>query len=229
MDSAVCLAEAKADGFAPYALSFDYGQRHDVELAAAQRVAQTGGALEHRVVRLDLRSLGGSALTDDIEVPKARDAAEIGTGVPVTYVPARNTVFLSVALGWAESLGARDLYIGVNALDYSGYPDCRPEFLSAFEALAKVATAAGSEEGASFHVHAPLLDLTKGGIVERARELGVDLGLTHTCYAPVDLGGVIHACGTCDACLLRLKGFEEAGCCDPIPYLSPELQLPNDR
>ena len=221
MDSAVCLAEARAAGFEPHALSFDYGQRHGVELAAAERVARAGGAAQQRVVRLDLRALGGSALTDEIEVPTSRDAAEIGQGVPATYVPARNTVFLSVALGWAETLGARDLFIGVNALDYSGYPDCRPEFLRAFEALARVATAAGAERGVEFRVHAPLLELTKADIVRRAAELDVDLGLTHTCYAPHTIEGTVHACGLCDACLLRLKGFAEAGLTDPIPYVTP--------
>lgn len=220
MDSAVCLAEAGAAGFQAYALSFAYGQRHDVELAAAKRVAQAGGATDHRVVTLDLRALGGSALTDDIDVPKSRSTSEIGEGVPSTYVPARNTVFLSVALGWAEALGARDIYIGVNALDYSGYPDCRPEFLEAFERLAKVATAAGTEEGASFRVHAPLLEMTKADIVRRAQELDVDLGLTHTCYAPEVVRNTVTSCGTCDACLLRLKGFAEAGATDPLPYLT---------
>jgi 7-cyano-7-deazaguanine synthase len=220
MDSAVCLAQAKADGFVPYALSFDYGQRHSVELQAAARVAQAGGAAQHRTVRLDLRALGGSALTEDLEVPKGRGDQEIGAGVPVTYVPARNTVFLSVALGWAEVLGARDIYIGVNAVDYSGYPDCRPEFLRAFESLASLATAAGAQEGAKFSVRAPLLDLSKGGIVQLALDLGVDLGLTHTCYDPHISGdGEVKSCGTCDACILRLKGFAEIGTTDPIPYL----------
>ena len=200
MDSAVCLAEARAAGFAAHALSFRYGQRHAVELEAARAVARAGGAAEHRVVDLDLSSLGGSALTDTIAVPKGRAAGEIGAGVPVTYVPARNTVFLAVALGWAETLGSRDLFIGVNALDYSGYPDCRPEFLEAFEALARVATAAGAERGERFRVRAPLLELTKADIVRRAAALGVDLGLTHTCYDPVARpdGGVL-ACGACDA------------------------------
>ena len=220
MDSAVCLAQAHADGFAPHALSFSYGQRHDVELKAAARVASAGRAAQHRTVALDLRALGGSALTDDVDVPKDRDESEIGSGVPVTYVPARNTVFLSIALGWAEVLGARDIYIGVNALDYSGYPDCRPEFLKSFEALASVATAAGAEEGARFRVRAPLLDLTKGGIVQRAIELGVDLGLTHTCYDPTLDGTRVLSCGACDACVLRLKGFAEVGETDPIAYLN---------
>lgn len=220
MDSAVVLAEARAAGFAPCALSFDYGQRHRVELAAAARVARAGGAAEHRVVTVDLDAIGGSALTDDIEVPMDRDAASIGAGVPSTYVPARNTVFLAIALGWAEVLGATDLFVGVNAVDYSGYPDCRPAFLESFEALARTATAAGTEEGATFDVHAPLMELSKAGIVERAAQLGVDLGLTHTCYAPVATPRGTLACGGCDACLLRLAGFREAGAVDPVPYAS---------
>lgn len=219
MDSAVVLAEALEAGFEPYALSFRYGQRHACELAAADRVAGTGGAREHRTVDLDLSALGGSALTDAVEVPKGRADADIGSGVPVTYVPARNTVFLAVALGWAEILGARDLFCGVNAVDYSGYPDCRPEFLRAFEALARVATAAGAEEGANFRVRAPLLELSKADIVRRAAELGVDLGATHTCYDPIEGGEGVLACGRCDACRLRLKGFEDAGQRDPIEYV----------
>jgi 7-cyano-7-deazaguanine synthase len=219
MDSAVCLAEARAAGFTAHALSFDYGQRHSCELEAARRVARAGGAAEHRVVTLDLRALGGSALTDDLDVPKARSVEEIGSDVPVTYVPARNTVFLAVALGWAEALGASDLFIGVNALDYSGYPDCRPEFLHAFEELASVATRGGTE-GTRYSVHAPLMELGKREIVLRAEELGVDLGLTHTCYDPTVAEGRALSCGRCDACLLRLQGFEQAGRVDPIPYLS---------
>jgi len=218
MDSAVCLAEARAKGFAPYALSFRYGQRHEHELDAAERVARATGAVEHRVVTIDLSALAGSSLTGARPVPKDRLEREIGAGVPSTYVPARNTVFLAVALGWAESLGARDLYIGVNAVDYSGYPDCRPEFLQAFEELARVATAAGAERGARFTVHAPLLKLTKGEIVQRAIALDVDLGLTHTCYDPLTREGRVESCGRCDACVLRLKGFREAGLEDPIPY-----------
>lgn len=219
MDSAVTLAEACAAGFEVFALSFDYGQRHAVELAAAERVAAAGGATEHRTVRLDLSALGGSALTDVLEVPKDRASDEIGAGVPITYVPARNTVFLSVALGWAEVLGARDLFLGINAVDYSGYPDCRPEFVRAFEQLAHVATAAGAERGERFRVHAPLADLSKAAIVRRARELDVDLGLTHTCYDPEPgpEGGAL-ACGRCDACRLRLAGFAEAGVADPVAY-----------
>jgi 7-cyano-7-deazaguanine synthase len=227
MDSAVALAEARAQSFECYALSFDYGQRHAVELDAARRVASALGAREQRVVKIDLRAIGGSALTDALDVPKDRPAHAIGAGVPATYVPARNTVFLAVALGWAEVLGAHDLFIGVNALDYSGYPDCRPEFLHAFEELARVATAAGAERGEHFAVHAPLALLNKAGIVRRAAELGVDLGLTHTCYDPVvrakpmgETGatGETFACGHCDACLLRLKGFAEAGRRDPLRY-----------
>jgi 7-cyano-7-deazaguanine synthase len=213
MDSAVALAEARAAGFAVHALTVDYGQRHAAELAAAGRVARALGAAEHRTV-----ALGGSALTGDAAVPKDRDETSIGTGVPPTYVPARNTLFLALALAWAEVLGARDLFIGVNALDYSGYPDCRPEFLRAFEALAEVATAAGAEHGARFRVHAPLVALSKREIVLRAEALGVDLGLTHTCYDPVrDERGWL-ACGRCDACRLRLKGFREAGRTDPVVY-----------
>ena len=220
MDSAVTLAEARAAGFGPFALSFAYGQRHRVELEAAERVARAGQALEHRTVTIDLASLGGSALTDGIEVPKHRAESEIGARVPITYVPARNTIFLSVALGWAEVLGATDLFVGVNALDYSGYPDCRPEFLRAFEQLASLATAAGAEEGARYSIHAPLMEMTKADIVRRAGELEVDLGLTHTCYDPVLDTGRVLACGVCDACTLRLKGFREAGQSDPVPYAS---------
>lgn len=222
MDSAVALAEARAAGFECYALSFRYGQKHAVELEAAARVARELGAREHRIVTVDLSALGGSALTDPsgaIAVPKDRDESTIGAGVPVTYVPARNTVFLSIALGWAEVLGARELFLGVNALDYSGYPDCRPEFLRAFEELAHVATAAGVERGERFRVHAPLLESTKAEIVRRGRELDVDFAWTHTCYDPrIESGGRVLACGRCDACTLRLKGFREAGVRDPIAY-----------
>lgn len=220
MDSAVVLAEAIHQGFEAYALSFRYGQRHDVELAAAKRVATALGALDHRTVVVDLSTLGGSALTDDIDVPKDRSDESIGAGVPATYVPARNTIFLSVALGWAEVLGATDLFVGVNAVDYSGYPDCRPEFIAAFERLADLATAAGVEGGARFQVHAPLMELSKAGIVRRAIELDVDLGLTHTCYDPA---GTV-SCGRCDACKLRLAGFAEAGTVDPIAYVDGVVQ-----
>lgn len=228
MDSAVVLAEARAAGFRAYALSFRYGQRHAVELLAAVRVAHAGGAEDHRVVDVDLSALGGSALTADIEVPK--DRVDIGRGVPVTYVPARNTVFLAVALGWAEVLGATDLFVGVNAVDYSGYPDCRPEFLRAFERLAALATAAGTEEGARFTVHAPLMALSKADIVARGRALGVDFALTHTCYDPVPRSGQqdsdVVACGRCDACRLRLAGFREVGLEDPIPYTRIGFGIP---
>lgn len=218
MDSAVSTAQALADGCEAHALSFDYGQRHAVELEAARRVATSLGLAAHRVVKLDLRAIGGSALTSEIAVPKDRDAAAIGHGVPVTYVPARNLVFLSFALALAETIGARAIYLGVNALDYSGYPDCRQEFLDAFARTARLATAAGAEGGARFEVRAPLVALTKREIVLLARDLGVDLGLTHTCYDPVVVDGATRACGRCDACALRLKGFAEAGCVDPVPY-----------
>jgi 7-cyano-7-deazaguanine synthase len=224
MDSAVALAEARAAGFDTFALSFDYGQRHRHELAAAARVAKALGAKEHRVVRVDLPAIGGSALTDAIDVPKDRSHAAIGRGVPPTYVPARNTIFLAIALAWAETLGARDIFLGVNAIDYSGYPDCRPEFLAAFEELARVATAAGAERRGRFRLHAPLLCSTKADIVRRARELGVDLALTHTCYDPIVARKRVLACGRCDACRLRLKGFEEAGRSDPLAYAKPSIR-----
>ncbi len=186
----------------------------------AARIGEVAGVLEHRFVELDLRSLGGSALTDDIAVPKDRSPSEIGAGVPITYVPARNTVFLAVALGWAEALGAADIFLGVNAVDYSGYPDCRPEFLRAFESLARVATAAGAERGERFRIHAPLIEMSKAEIVLRAEALGVDLGLTHTCYDPVDGDdGTVFACGACEACVLRLEGFAAAGREDSIQYV----------
>ncbi|MDZ4773275.1 MAG: 7-cyano-7-deazaguanine synthase QueC [Planctomycetota bacterium] len=219
MDSAVALAEASAKGFACIALSFDYGQRHRRELAAAERVARALGAIDHKVVVIDLRAVGGSSLTADIAVPKDRSHAAIGVGVPATYVPARNTIFLSIALGLAEVAGAQDVFIGVNALDYSGYPDCRPEFLRAFEALARVATVAGAERHEGFRIHAPLLEMSKADIVRRGRALDVDFALTHTCYDPVTRGAGTVACGRCDACQLRLKGFAEAGERDPVPYV----------
>lgn len=219
MDSAVSTAQALADGCEAHALSFDYGQRHAVELQAAQRVARHLGVADHRVVKLDLRAIGGSALTSELAVPKDRDEAQLGSGVPVTYVPARNLVFLSFALALAETIGARAIYLGVNAIDYSGYPDCRQEFLDAFARTAQLATAAGAEQGARFEIRAPLVAMTKREIVLRARELGVDLGLTHTCYDPATVDGVVRACGRCDACVLRLKGFAEAGTQDPVPYM----------
>jgi 7-cyano-7-deazaguanine synthase len=218
MDSAVTLAEARVQGREVHALSFQYGQRHQIELEAAARVAQAEGAAEWRTVTLDLAALGGSSLTDDLSVPKDRAKEDIGQGVPSTYVPARNTVFLSVALGWAEILGAGEIFLGVNAVDYSGYPDCRPEFLQAFEDMAQLATAAGTEKGTRIHIRAPLLNMDKAAIVRRAGELDVDLGLTHTCYDPVMQAETALACGRCDACSLRLKGFAEAGCTDPLSY-----------
>jgi 7-cyano-7-deazaguanine synthase len=214
LDSTTVLAIARAEGFSPHALSFRYGQRHTVELEAAARVAKAMG-VPHRVVSLDLSSLGGSALTDAaIDVPKDRDEAAMGADIPVTYVPARNTVFLAVALGYAETLGTGDLFVGVNALDYSGYPDCRPEFISAFERLAQVATSDGVSGRVRYRIHAPLMQLTKADIVRRGTELGVDYGLTHSCYDPA--GNL--ACGRCDSCALRRKGFVEAGVPDPTRY-----------
>lgn len=217
LDSATTAAIARAEGFALYALSVDYGQRHRFELDAARRVAASLGVKRHVVANVGLGQFGGSALTDDIAVPMDRADDEISHGIPVTYVPARNTVFLSLALGYAEVVGAGDLFIGVNAVDYSGYPDCRPEFIAAFEKLANVATKAGVEETTRFRIHTPLIQLTKAEIICRGLELGVDYGLTHTCYAP-NAAGV--ACGRCDACKLRLKGFVEAGARDPVEYQS---------
>ena len=248
LDSATILAIAADAGFEPYALSFDYGQRHRFELEAAKRVCAAANVKRHITVPLDLRSFGGSALTDDIAVPKDRSESEMSGGIPITYVPARNTIFLSVALGWAEVLGAMDLFIGVNAVDYSGYPDCRPEFIASFQALANLATKAGVEGALSprpglagrglgrgdspieanlattadvegmgtWKIHAPLISLSKADIIRRGLELGVDYALTHSCYDP-DLQG--RACGHCDSCQLRLKGFAEAGLSDPAPYV----------
>lgn len=215
MDSATAAAVARRDGFAVHALSARYGQRHAAELDAARRVAAALGVASHVVVDVDLRAIGGSALTADLDVPTHRAADEIGTGIPVTYVPARNTILLALALGHAETLGAFDLFIGANALDYSGYPDCRPEYLQAFERLANLATKAAVEGRGTFRVHAPLLALTKAEIITLGRALGVDFALTSTCYQP-DAAG--RACGACDACLLRLKGFRELGLADPVAY-----------
>ena len=213
LDSSTCLAWAKQQGFETYALSFDYGQRHAVELEAAKRVADVVGVAKHVTVQVDLRVFGGSALTsDDIDVPKGRDESAMSAEIPVTYVPARNTVFLSYALAWAEVLGASDIVIGVNAIDYSGYPDCRPEFIRAFETLANLATKAGVEGRMRLQVHTPLIDLTKAGIIDLGFSLGLDLGLTHSCYDPEESG---YPCGECDSCLLRKKGFEAAGKRDP--------------
>ena len=216
LDSTTTLAIARSEGYECYALSFEYGQRHARELRAARQVAAALGAKEHLVLGLDLRAIGGSALTADIEVPKGRSVADIGAaGIPVTYVPARNTIFLAHALAWAEVLGAADLFIGVNVLDASGYPDCRPEFIAAFERLADLATKAGVEDRRRFRVHAPLIALSKAEIIRQGVGLGVDYAVTWSCYEPAADG---HACGLCDACLLRKKGFAEAGLTDPIPY-----------
>lgn len=214
IDSATTLAIAIADGYEAYALSFDYGQRHSIETEAARRVADSLGAKEHRVAKIDLRVFGGSALTDDRDVPKQRSQTEIANGIPITYVPARNTIFLAYALAWAEVVGAADIFLGVNAIDYSGYPDCRPEFIEAFENLANVGTKAGVE-GRHFQIHTPLIKFSKAEIIRKGVELGVDLSLTHSCYDPSPEG---LACGECDSCLLRLKGFREAGIKDPIQY-----------
>ncbi|HEX2473529.1 MAG TPA: 7-cyano-7-deazaguanine synthase QueC [Lacipirellulaceae bacterium] len=215
LDSATTAAIARAEGFRLYALSVDYGQRHRFELDAARRVAQSLGVEEHIVSSVALNQFGGSALTDEIAVPLDRGDDEISHGIPVTYVPARNTVFLALALGYAETLGAADLFIGVNAVDYSGYPDCRPEFIAAFEKLANLATKAGVEKTTNFRIHTPLIHMTKAQIIRRGSELVVDYSLTHSCYAPSNSG---IACGRCDACRLRLKGFAEAGLTDPIDY-----------
>ena len=217
LDSATCLAWARARGFACHTLAVDYGQRHRVELEAARRVAAALGSAGHREVRVDLRALGGSSLTSDAPVPKDRDEAGMAAAIPSTYVPARNTVFLAIALGFAETLGGTDLVAGMNALDYSGYPDCRPEFVRAFESLATVATRAGTE-GARFTVHTPLMELDKAGIIRLGVSLGVDYALTHSCYDPSPAG---LACGACDSCRLRAKGFREAGVPDPTRYVNP--------
>jgi 7-cyano-7-deazaguanine synthase len=218
LDSATTAAIARDEGFTLYALSVDYGQRHRFELQAARRVAEAMGARTHLVLCVDLRQLGGSALTAALDVPKDRDAATAPGDIPVTYVPARNTLLLSLALGYAEVLGAADIFIGVNAVDYSGYPDCRPEYIAAFTRLAKLATKAAVEGRLHFRIHTPLIELSKAQIIRRGAQLGVDYGLTHTCYDP-DPSGL--SCGRCDACRLRLKGFAEAGLEDPLRYQTP--------
>lgn len=210
LDSTTCMAIAANEGFAPYAVSFSYGQRHSVELELAKQNARPMGAIDHLVIDFDYRKVGGSALTSDAAVPKEG----VGEDIPVTYVPARNTIFLSFALGWAEVLGARDIFIGVNALDYSGYPDCRPEYIAAFETMANLATKAGVE-GHGFRIHTPLISLTKAEIIKKGLRLGVDYSRTHSCYDPTPEG---LACGLCDSCRLRLKGFTEAGLKDPARY-----------
>jgi 7-cyano-7-deazaguanine synthase len=213
LDSTTVLAIAQSQGFEAYAMSFRYGQRHVVELESAQRIAALMSVRKHVIVDFDLRQFGGSALTADIEVPKGRDAAEMSTGIPITYVPARNTIFLSFALGWAETLGAQDIFIGVNALDYSGYPDCRPEFIEAYERMANLATKAGVEGTQRLTIHTPLIELTKAQIIARGLALGVDYGLTSSCYDPGPQG---KPCGSCDSCSLRAKGFSEIGAVDPL-------------
>lgn len=214
LDSTTVLAMAKDQGFDPYTLSFSYGQRHSVELESAQKVAESLGSTRHVVGNIDLRIFGGSALTSDIDVPKHDSADEVTTDIPSTYVPARNTIFLSFALAYAETVGAQDIFLGVNALDYSGYPDCRPEFIAAYEAMANLATKAGVE-GTRLSIHTPLMEMTKAQIVTEGIRLGVDYSITSSCYDP-DASG--RACGHCDSCLLRLRGFEEAGLSDPIEY-----------
>jgi 7-cyano-7-deazaguanine synthase len=215
LDSTTALAIALAAGYEIYAMSFRYGQRHSSEIESATRVAKAMGVEKHLIVDFDLRAIGGSALTDQIEVPKERRAEDIASGIPVTYVPARNTIFLSFALAWAEVLGAQDIFIGVNALDYSGYPDCRPEYIEAFERMAGLATKAGIEGRLRLKIHTPLIAMTKAEIIRTGLKLGVDYSLTHSCYDPLESG---LACGKCDSCLLRLKGFAEAGASDPLPY-----------
>ena len=215
VDSATALAIAKSQGYSPYALSFAYGQRHDRELESAKRVGESLGVVQHLILNLDLRLIGGSALTADIPLPKGRSPRAIGEGIPVTYVPARNTIFLAHALSWAEVIGAEDLFFGANVLDYSGYPDCRPEYLDAFERMANLATKAGVEGSSRFKIHAPLIEMTKAEIIRTGHALGIDFALTWSCYEPTRDG---RACGLCDSCVLRRKGFTEAGLPDPLPY-----------
>jgi 7-cyano-7-deazaguanine synthase len=215
LDSTTVLAMARQQGYRCYCLSFAYGQRQAVELERARESGRRMGAEEHLVLALDLDKIGGSALTGSLAVPKNRSAAEIAASIPVTYVPGRNTIFLAHAVAWAEVLGAFDIFIGINVLDYSGYPDCRPEFLAAFEKVAQLGTRAGVESGRGYKIHAPLMHLTKREIILKGKELGVDYSLTHSCYDPDREG---RACGRCDACLLRLKGFREAGEADPVAY-----------
>jgi 7-cyano-7-deazaguanine synthase len=226
LDSTTCLSIARKEGFACYALSFDYGQRHRIELEAAARIALELGVVEHKVATIDLRLFGHSALTDEIDVPKHRDVGSIEEGIPVTYVPARNTIFLSFALAYAEVLEASDIFIGVNAIDYSGYPDCRPEYIEAFERLANLATKTGVEGRSDLKIHMPLVKMTKADIIRKAVSLGVDLGLTHSCYDP-DHEGV--PCGRCDSCLLRRRGFAEAGLSDPLRYFNEPGSLSHEN
>jgi 7-cyano-7-deazaguanine synthase len=220
LDSATVLAIARSQGYELYALSFSYGQRHIVELEAAARVANSIGVVAHRTAVVDLRAFGGSALTDNIAVPKGRTTGEMSHGIPITYVPARNTIFLSFALAWAEVQGASDIFIGVNALDYSGYPDCRPEFIEAFEKMANLATKAGVEGRQALKIHMPLIAMSKAEIIQKGIELGVDYSLTSSCYDPSSSG---EPCGSCDSCLLRQKGFGENGIEDPLKYRASSL------
>jgi len=214
-DSATTGAVAKSNGFDPCAMTVDYGQRHRIELEMAQKTAKALNVKKHVVIKLDLRAIGASALTGDIELPTDRTVGEMSTGIPATYVPARNSIFLSLALGWAESLGTGDIFIGVNALDYSGYPDCRPEYIDAFEKMARLATKMGVEKENEIKVHTPLIDMTKAQIFRLGNELGVDFSITHSCYDPAPDG---KSCGRCDSCLIRLRGFKEAGLDDPLQY-----------
>ena len=216
IDSTTAMAIARYEGFKIYSLSFFYGQRHAFELQAAQKVADAIGVTKHLVINIDLKQIGGSSLTDDIDVPKDRGEQEMTRGIPVTYVPARNTIFLSFALAWAEVLKSSDIFIGVNAIDYSGYPDCRPEYIDAFERMANLATKAGVEGAANIRIRTPLIHLTKAQIIQKGMELGVDFALTHSCYDPSPRG---LACGKCDSCFLRRKGFKEAGVTDPTRYI----------
>jgi 7-cyano-7-deazaguanine synthase len=213
IDSATVMGIARSEGYATYCLSFRYGQRHEIELEAAARIANALGAKEHKIINIDLRTIGGSALTDDIAVPKGRNEGEIQQEIPVTYVPARNTIFLSVALAWAEVLGAFDIFVGVNAIDYSGYPDCRPEYIEAFERMANLATKVGVEGKGKIKIMTPLIQMNKAQIIRKGIEMGIDYGMTHSCYDPTQEGS---ACGKCDSCLLRRKGFMAAGVPDPI-------------
>lgn len=215
LDSTTVLAIAKAEGYEVHALSFSYGQRHTRELECAKRIAEAFGVCQHQVVMFDLRAFGGSALTSDTPVPKNRPTEAMNAGIPITYVPARNTIFLSFALAWAEVLGAQDIFIGVNAVDFSGYPDCRPQYIHAYETMANLATRAGVEGKVRLKIHTPLISMSKADIIRRGLELGVDYALTHSCYDPTPEGA---ACGECDSCVLRLKGFAEAGVQDPLLY-----------
>ena len=215
LDSATTLAIAQNDGFTPYGLTFSYGQRHQFEIGASQKIAEACNLTDHIITEIDLRTFGGSALTDDIDVPKDRSENTMSGSIPVTYVPARNTIFLSFALAWAEVLQSNDIFLGVNSMDYSGYPDCRPEYIQSFQAMANLATKAGVDGDQSITIHTPLISMTKEEIIRKGLELGVDYSLTHSCYDPDKAG---NACGRCDSCRIRLKGFQEAGTADPINY-----------